>query len=92
MIQGVFSALRSRVEALALYFGALCSFGPSLFHSISLFARGLQCTLACVLDIFAGCCGCEPDLRSRENTSGKIDLDKEDSTGNDRPLSSSVEP
>lgn len=72
MIHVNFPELRSRGEAFVLYFEDLYCFEPTLFHNISLFARALQCTLACVLDIFAGCCGCELDLRPIGNIFGKI--------------------
>lgn len=71
MNQITFSELRSREEGFVLYLEALYSIEPSLFHSISLSARALQCTLAYVLDNSAGCCGCEPNLRSIKNNSGK---------------------
>lgn len=71
MDQITFLELRSRKEAFVLYLEVLYSIEPSLFHNISLSARAPQCKLACVLDYFAGCYGCELDLRSIENSSGK---------------------
>lgn len=72
MVQVIFSALRSRGEVFVLYFGTLYCFVPYPFHNISISARVLQCTLASVLDIFAGCCGCEPNLHSIENIYVKL--------------------